>query len=103
MMALLREIAQLIELKILEFLRDVLAAFGLTGENKLCELDPEMLPSFCYPTVNPWITDRHKVCRGCAHWHGLVYGGVQFVCAMHPYGKEDCGDWERQVLEEPVE
>ena len=35
-------------------------------------------------------------CRGCTHYHGRVYSGNLFVCAMHPYGAtgEVCLDWE---------
>jgi hypothetical protein len=35
-------------------------------------------------------------CKGCAHYHGRVYGGNMLICAMHPYGVESdrCGDWE---------
>ena len=41
-------------------------------------------------------TEKNPVCRGCIHYHGQVYGGNLFVCAMHPYGVEDesCLDWE---------
>lgn len=37
-------------------------------------------------------------CKGCCHYHGHVYGGNLFVCAMHPYGSTDdhCPDWESQ-------
>lgn len=37
-----------------------------------------------------------KACQGCGHYHGQVYGGNLFVCAMHPYGVEDthCADWQ---------
>jgi len=38
---------------------------------------------------------RPASCRGCRHYHGKHYGGVQLVCAMHPHGVEgeDCADW----------
>ncbi len=25
-------------------------------------------------------------CRICKHHHGQIYGGVELVCAVHPYG-----------------
>ena len=33
-------------------------------------------------------------CRGCKNLHGQVYGGNLLVCGVHPYGQEDCGDYE---------
>jgi hypothetical protein len=35
-------------------------------------------------------------CNGCKHYHGAVYNGIPFVCAMHPYGVESdvCSDHE---------
>jgi len=35
-------------------------------------------------------------CKGCKHFHGIIYNSVQIVCAMHPYGieGEQCPDWE---------
>ena len=40
--------------------------------------------------------ETHPACQGCRHYHGYIYGGELFVCAMHPYGWEDenCPDWE---------
>ncbi|MCA1990795.1 MAG: hypothetical protein LDL41_01935 [Coleofasciculus sp. S288] len=40
--------------------------------------------------------EQHPACMGCCHYHGQVYGGNLFVCAMHPYGwdTESCPDWE---------
>lgn len=37
-----------------------------------------------------------QACQGCSHYHGQVYGGNLFVCAMHPYGVEEdhCADWQ---------
>jgi hypothetical protein len=40
--------------------------------------------------------DTPIACDGCNHYHGAVYNGIPFVCAMHPYGVEDdaCADFE---------
>ena len=27
-----------------------------------------------------------RPCRICKHYHGQAYGGVELVCAVHPYG-----------------
>ncbi len=32
-------------------------------------------------------------CQGCQNLHGEVDEGILFVCAMHPYGREDCPDY----------
>jgi len=49
------------------------------------------ITSRVYPDRN-----THPACQGCRHYHGYVYGGELFVCAMHPYGWDDenCPDWE---------
>ena len=33
-------------------------------------------------------------CRICKHHHGQIYGGVELVCAVHPYGysEDSCPD-----------
>ncbi len=58
------------------------------------ELVGETEYSFTYP-VEP-TPDQHPACIGCHHYHGQVYSGNLFVCAMHPYGwdSQDCPDWE---------
>ena len=41
--------------------------------------------------------DNRKIrdgCRGCSHLQGKVYGGNLFICGMHPYGQENCQDYE---------
>jgi hypothetical protein len=40
--------------------------------------------------------DRPSPCQDCTEYHGLIYGGVRLVCAMHPYGVdgENCPDWQ---------
>jgi hypothetical protein len=49
---------------------------------------------YSYP-VEP-TPEQQPACVGCQHYHGQVYGGNLFVCAMHPYGwdTENCPDWE---------
>lgn len=46
-------------------------------------------------TVEPVMND-HGPCMGCRHYHGQVYGGTMFVCALYPYGPEEpkCPDWQ---------
>jgi hypothetical protein len=49
-------------------------------------------------TVEP-LVNQHPICIGCRHYHGQVYNGTMFVCAMHPYGivdgSDQCPDKER--------
>ncbi len=61
---------------------------------ELEELVGDTEPTFTYP-VEPTL-ERHSACMGCRHYHGQVYSGNLFVCAMHPYGwdTESCPDWE---------
>jgi hypothetical protein len=44
------------------------------------------------------VRSQHPVCKGCRHFHGEVYNGTPFICAMHPYGivdgSESCPDKE---------
>lgn len=49
---------------------------------------------YSYP-VEPTV-EKNPACIGCHHYHGQVYGGNLFICAMHPYGweAENCPDWE---------
>jgi hypothetical protein len=51
----------------------------------------DQLSDFTSPTMEPLI-DQHPVCEGCRHYHGQVYNGTPFICAMHPYGIVDGGD-----------
>lgn len=61
---------------------------------ELEEIVGETEQSFTYP-VEP-TPEKHPACIGCHHYHGQVYSGNLFVCAMHPYGwdTEECPDWE---------
>ena len=36
------------------------------------------------------------LCRICKHHHGKIYGGVELVCAVHPYGysEDRCPDYQ---------
>ncbi|MCU0566310.1 MAG: hypothetical protein MUF49_06910 [Oculatellaceae cyanobacterium Prado106] len=48
---------------------------------------------------------QHPICRGCRHYHGMIYGGTPLICAMHPYGivdgAESCPDKELRVPQLP--
>ncbi len=33
-------------------------------------------------------------CFGCENLHGQVYGEKLLVCGFHPYGQENCPDYE---------
>jgi hypothetical protein len=61
---------------------------------ELEEIAGETEYTFTYP-VEP-TPEKHPACVGCSHYHGQVYSGNLFVCAMHPYGweTEDCPDWQ---------
>jgi hypothetical protein len=51
----------------------------------------DQLSDFTSPTMEP-LLDQHPVCEGCRHYHGHVYNGTPFICAMHPYGIVDGAD-----------
>ncbi|MCC5659876.1 hypothetical protein LC608_23445 [Nostoc sp. XA010] len=38
-----------------------------------------------------------KACKGCRNFHGIEYGRVRLVCAIHPHGVEGdtCSDHEK--------
>ena len=48
---------------------------------------------------------QHPMCEGCRHYHGEVYNGTPFICAMHPYGivdgSEFCADKEATLWRLP--
>lgn len=48
---------------------------------------------------------QHPICKGCRHYHGEVYNGTPFICAMHPYGivdgSEFCADKEATLWRSP--
>ena len=33
-------------------------------------------------------------CQKCEHYQGQIHGGNLLVCAFHPYGQENCEDFE---------
>jgi hypothetical protein len=35
-------------------------------------------------------------CYQCQWFHGRTYGGNYLVCGIHPYGKEDCLDFDHK-------
>ena len=37
-----------------------------------------------------------RLCRNCKHYHGQIYGGVELVCAVHPYrySGDSCPDYQ---------
>ena len=41
-------------------------------------------------------------CQTCKNHHGQTYGGVEFVCAVHPYGygNNNCPDYEAKNRQE---
>jgi hypothetical protein len=57
----------------------------------------DQFSDFTHPTIEP-LSTQHPVCTGCRHFHGQMYNGTPFICAMHPYGivdgSESCADKE---------
>ena len=43
-----------------------------------------------------YTTEIPRLCRICKHHHGQIYGGVELVCAVHPYGYSGqlCPDYQ---------
>jgi hypothetical protein len=73
---------------------------GLEAELDAFFYDAQLLDQFSdftNPTVEPML-NQNPVCEGCRHYHGHVYNGTPFICAMHPYGVgegvDSCGDKE---------
>jgi hypothetical protein len=62
--------------------------------------DTSMIDPFSEFTSSPIepLSTQHPICRGCRHFHGQMYNGTPFICAMHPYGivdgAERCADKE---------
>jgi hypothetical protein len=40
--------------------------------------------------------DLTSGCYGCKYFHGTAYGGVDFICPIHPSGNENCVDFESE-------
>ena len=57
--------------------------------SKLQRLEDEMY-QVAYTVETP------RLCRTCKHHHGQIYGGVELVCAFHPYGYsgDSCRDYQ---------
>ena len=84
------------------FWQNLLASLSLEIEINSREINiedsAETYDFFPSPKINPK-TVNHPACAGCRHYHGRIYNGNLFVCAMHPYGWEDhsCPDWEEDA------
>ena len=57
--------------------------------SKLQRLEDEM---YQVAYTKPILPD----CRSCKHYHGQTYGGVELVCAFHPYGysEDSCPNYQ---------
>jgi hypothetical protein len=91
------ELQNTIGVEIDQYLQDMFDAIfelSFAFEDEFEDIWGETEPSFTYP-VEP-TPEKNSACVGCRHYHGQVYSGNLFVCAMHPYGweTEDCPDWE---------
>ena len=47
-----------------------------------------------------YVVEVPRLCKTCKHHHGQIYGGVELVCAIHPYGYsgERCRDRQANRL-----
>ncbi len=51
-------------------------------------------------TVQKYIKEEYarkqilNQCQKCSYYQGQIHGGNLLVCAMHPYGQEDCPDYK---------
>ena len=43
-------------------------------------------------------------CQICKHYHGRVYGGIELICAVRPYGysEDTCPDYQAKRLHNPT-
>ena len=57
--------------------------------SKLQRLEDEMYEA-------TYMIEVLRLCRTCKHHHGQIYGGVEIVCAVHPYGYsgDSCPDYQ---------
>ena len=57
--------------------------------SKLQRLEDEMYKA-------AYVIEIQRLCRTCKHHHGQIYGGVELVCAFHPYGYSghNCPDYQ---------
>lgn len=91
-----QEVQDTVEIGIDQCLQDMFM-FGPISEifADLEEMLSETEPTYYSYPVEPTV-EQNPACIGCHHYHGQVYGGNLFICAMHPYGweAENCPDWE---------
>ena len=45
--------------------------------------------------INEDINKIPRACWNCSNYHGQYYGEELLICAVHPYGKEDCPDFDK--------
>ncbi len=93
------EVQDTVEIDIDQCLQDMFDMFGPISELFFADIEmmfgeTEEQTYYSYP-VEPTV-EKNPACIGCHHYHGQVYGGNLFICAMHPYGweAENCPDWE---------
>ena len=48
-----------------------------------------------------YMVEIPRLCRICKHYHGRVYGGIELVCVIHPYGYSGDRCLDRQVRKLP--
>ncbi len=91
--ALADEVQNTIGVEIDQYLQDIFAPIAEIY-SELEEIVGETEATFTYP-MEPTI-EQHPACIGCRNYHGQIYNGNLFVCAMHPYGweAENCPDWD---------
>lgn len=58
-------------------------------------LTPELLRCLNEKPVVLKIPPR---CTKCKYWHGQVHGNNLLVCGLHPYGRENCPDFELETI-----
>jgi hypothetical protein len=87
------EVQNTIGVELDQYLEDMFAPIAEIYA-ELEEIVNEADPTFTYP-IEPMV-EQHPACVGCRNYHGQIYNGNLFVCAMHPYGweTESCPDWE---------
>jgi len=91
--ALADEVQNTIGVEIDQYLQDIFAPIAEIY-SELEEIVGETEATFTYP-MEPTI-EQHPACIGCRNYHGQIYNGNLFICAMHPYGweAENCPDWD---------
>lgn len=94
------EVQNTIGVEIDQYLQDIFDQITETyyfeeEENLTIEWQAYFNTSSIEPTL-----EQHPACIGCCNYHGQIYNGNLFVCAMHPYGweAESCPDWESSKI-----